>query len=53
MNLTYSFTVYRWRKRQTENRNLKRNLQVKKKDKYETEGTSTNATVCKMTRIIH
>ena len=39
-------------KRQTENRNLKRNLQVKKKDKYETEGTFTNGTVCETTRII-
>ena len=39
-------------KRQTENRNLKRKLQVKQKDKYETEGTFTNATVCETTRII-
>ena len=39
-------------KTKTENRNLKRKLEVKQKDKYETERTFTNATVCETTRII-
>jgi hypothetical protein len=39
-------------KTKTENRNLKRKVEVKQKDKYETEGTFTNATVCETTRII-
>ena len=40
------------KKTKTENRNLKRKLQIEQKDEYETEGTTTNATVCDKTRII-
>ena len=40
------------KKAKTENRNIKRKLQMKQKDEYETEGTTTNATVCEKTRII-
>ena len=40
------------KKTKPEKRNLKRKLQMKQKDEYETEGTTTNATVCEKTRII-
>ena len=40
------------KKTKTENSKLKRKLQMKQKDDYETEGTTTNATVGGKTRII-
>ena len=41
------------KKTNSENSNQKRKLQMKQqKDEYETEGTTTNATVCGKTRII-
>ena len=40
------------KKTKTENRNPKSILQMKQKDEYETEGITTNATVCEKTRII-